>query len=139
MTGISILTKPNSHTYLIDSYQIDTLALQPMWSLLGQEFPDEILYEDFKFRPNLMKAETHSLQVIGVIKLYAELNPYTKITYTPLPAEAKAFWTDDKIRKLGLWKPGKNYEHGMDALRVLLSYLSRSDQNWYEQAISRLR
>jgi hypothetical protein len=35
-------------------------------------------------------------------------------------AKGKGFWTDQKIKKLGLWWPG--HKHAMDALRHLLHY-----------------
>ena len=107
-----------------------------MYDYLLSMKPSGILYEDFKFRPNMMKAETHSIKVIAMAELYAEWHNIP-IVFKCLPAEAKAFWKDDKIKKLGLWIPGKG--HAMDALRVMLTYKSKSDIAWEKETILRLR
>jgi hypothetical protein len=117
-------------------WQIDCRSLRA-WSdfLLGVK-PDVILYEDFKHRPNLMKAELYSVQVIGVTRLYAEIHDID-IPFTPIPAEAKVFWTDDKIKKLGMWRPGM--PHAMDALRVYLTYKQKTDIAWFTNMLKLLR
>lgn len=109
--------------------------MRTIWTTLIGLNPQFIAYEDFKFRPNMMKAETHSLQLIGVIRLFCELKDIPS-TFM-LPTEAKAFWTDAKIRKLGLWSPGNI--HAMDALRVLLTHRGKSDKRWESLQLSRLR
>lgn len=121
-----------------DRYEFEQLpeSLEATHDCLSLMSPDVVLYEDFKFRPNLMKAETYSLQVIGVIKLWCEQR-FIEPALTPLPAEAKAFWTDDKIKALGLWTKG--LKHAMDALRVLLLYREKTDKEWFQTTLLKLR
>jgi hypothetical protein len=59
------------------------------------------------------------MKVIGVIELWAETKGIP-IVGKYLPADCKSFWTNDKIKRLGLYKPG--LPHGMDALRVCLRH-----------------
>lgn len=117
-------------------WQIDCREIANYWQFLHDVAPDYILYEDFKHRPGLMNAELYSMQVIGVIRLYAELKS-VPIIFTCLPTEAKAFWTDEKITKIGLWKPGK--KHAMDALRVYLTYKQKTDLKWFGELVHKLK
>lgn len=117
-------------------WEIDCRSLQAWENFLIGANPDVIIYEDFKHRPGLMKAELYSLQVIAVIRLYAEKNNI-QVTFTPLPTEAKKFWTNDKIQKLGLWNPGEG--HAMDALRVLLKYRMNTDAAWFAEVLPKLK
>ena len=89
------------------------------------------MYEDFKHRPRMNKAELYSAEVIGVVKLYAQ--QYRVPTDNFLPAQAMAFWDMNKIKKLKLWKPGKAHTHEMDALRVLLTYRMQNDEAFAAQ------
>lgn len=132
-TGVTILDGAQ-----YSFWQIDCRNIAAFWQFLHDVAPDELLYENFHYRPNLMKAKLYSMQVIGVLRLYAELND-VPIIFTCLPSEAKDFWDDQKITKLGLWKPGKKYEHAMDALRVLLTYRKKSHIAWFDSVVQLLK
>lgn len=130
-TGITIEEKGS-----FSFWEIDSRNLRGFWQFLHDVEPDEIIYEDFKHRPEMMKAELYSVQVIGVIRLYAELKN-VPIVFTCLPAEAKAFWDNAKIKKLGLWLPGKG--HAMDALRVYLTYRQKTNLLWASEILYKLK
>lgn len=117
-------------------WEIDSRDLEGFWQFLHDVDPDFLLYEDFKHRPGLMNAELYSMQVIGVIRLYAALK-LVPIIFTCLPTEAKAFWDDSKIKKLSLWEPGKG--HAMDALRVYLTYRKKNDLFWFSSIVHKLK
>lgn len=136
-TGVAVVEYVQE-SYGYSFWQIDCRNLRAWDDFLRGINPDVILYEDFKHRPNLMKAELYSMQVIGVTRLYAERRNI-EIPFTPIPSEAKAFWTDDKIKKLGLWRAGKNYEHAMDALRVYLTYKMKTDPFWFALMVDNLK
>lgn len=115
-------------------------SLSNVWDTLEELQPDEIVYEDFKHRPNLMKAELHSVQVISVVELWAERRMQTYGIDNPirgkyLPADCKAFWTNDKIKRLGVYTPG--VPHGTDAQRVCLKHQGL-DKQWFDEAIRKL-
>lgn len=109
-------------------WEIDCRSLVDWFQFLSDVNPDFILYEEFKHRPNLMKAELYSKEVIGVTRLYAEANGIP-IEFTPMPTQAKAFWSNAKIELIGYWKPGK--KHAMDALRVFLTWKQKTDVAWF--------
>src|ERR1041385_2135596 len=124
----------NDFTNKYSFWQLDSRSHRATMSFLDGLSPDEIVYEDFKHRPNLMKAELFSVEVIGIIKLYDERREdCDPIVGKFLPTQAKAFWTDEKIKKVGLWQPGQ--KHAMDALRVLLTYLGHRDAQWYREML----
>lgn len=117
-------------------WQIDCRSLLGWHNFVVGVKPDLIIYEKFHYRPNLMKAELYSMQVIGVLRLYAEKHD-VPIPFTPIPAEAKKFWDDEKIKKLGLWKPGQG--HAMDALRVYLKFKMDNDPHWWALIVRMLK
>lgn len=116
--------------------QLDSRDLTVIYNTLNWLQPDVVCYEDFKHRPNLMKAELYSKEVIGVIRLWCQQHD-VPIALTPLPARAKAFWTDDKIKRIHLWKPGQI--HAMDALRVLLVHREKTDKEWFTAILQELK
>ena len=130
-TGITIVEN-NKYSF----WEINCRDLEGFCQFLHDVNPDCIMYEDFKHRPSLMKAELYSKEVIGVIRLYAALK-LVPIVFTCLPAEAKAFWDDSKIKKLALWEPGKG--HAMDSLRVYLTYKQKNDLFWFSSIVDKLR
>lgn len=132
----AIVVEYIQQSYGFSFWEIDCRRLRAWSDFLMGVKPDVILYEDFKHRPNLMKAELYSVQVIGVTRLYAELHDI-EIPFTPIPSEAKAFWDDDKIKKLGMWRPGK--KHAMDALRVFLTYKQKTDPLWFGLMLEKLK
>ncbi len=120
-----------------ETYQFGHLSesLKGIYDFLSFRNPTFIVYEDFKHRPQIINTELYSLQVIGVLRLWAQQHDVP--TSTMLPATAKSFWTDDKIKALGLWKPGQ--KHAMDALRVLLTYRGNTEPKWHDDMLRKLR
>jgi len=83
-----------------------------------------IIYESFDFRHeerNRDKIDYTAAEVIGALRLWAYERPYVRLIRSGASL-GKGFWTDDKIKKLGLWVPGKR--HAMDATRHLLRHLA---------------
>lgn len=93
---------------------------------------DELVCEDFNFRPNpnRRKVILKSVEYIGVMKLYS--SGHGAPLRIQLPSQAKGLWTDDKLKKLGLWEP--SLKHAMDATRHMLYYLVvwRKDSSWLQ-------
>ena len=79
---------------------------------------DLLIVESFKYR-QLPKADLTPVEVIGIVKEWARQFQVDVTWQTP--SQAKFFFTDDRIKKLGLYQPGK--PHAMDAMRHLLYYL----------------
>jgi hypothetical protein len=101
-----------------------------LMQLLVNHEPDVVVCEAFTFRPNPGRRSVvlDSKEYIGVAKLYCHAN---EISYAEQqPNQGKGFWTDDKIKKVGLWEPGQR--HAMDALRHVLYYItfSMNDHKW---------
>ncbi len=120
--------------------QIDSKDLLLIYDDISNSFsltnPLVLGYEDFKHRPQIINTELYSLQVIGAIRLWATLHGQPE-PFCYLPAKAKAFWSDDKIKAIHLWQPGK--KHAMDALRVLLTYRMENDKEWFKSIMGELR
>jgi hypothetical protein len=92
-----------------------------------------LIVEPFQFRHDdrsRSKIDYIAAEVVGALRVWCLDRPHVKFIRQSA-SDAKGFWTDDKIRRLGLWvpggsktfvasTPGKN--HAMDALRHLLRY-----------------
>lgn len=85
-----------------------------------------IVCERFDYRKDDVetraKIDFISREYIGVVKLYvATATDHVRLRLQGA-AEAKAFWTDDKLRKIGLYY-GKS-KHARDATRHYLYYIT---------------
>ena len=81
-----------------------------------------IMLERFEFRldeRDRTKIDYMPAEVVGAIRLWAHGRASVKLVLTGASL-GKGFWSDDKIKKLGLWVPGRR--HAMDALKHLLRY-----------------
>ena len=79
-----------------------------------------IVCEQFEFR----QTERHRdfinyipREYIGVVKLFCQWHPEVHL-FMQSAAQAKGFWSDDKVKLLDLWVPGR--KHAMDAVRHYL-------------------
>jgi hypothetical protein len=85
---------------------------------------DHVVCESFEFRKedaqNREYIDYSTGELVGVVKLFAQL---TNTAYTIQSAsQAKGFWTDDKLKRVGLWVPGAEQRHVRDATRHWLHY-----------------
>jgi hypothetical protein len=86
--------------------------------------PDQVVVicERFEFRldeRSRTKIDYTAAEVIGALRIWAHERPYVRLVMTGAGL-GKGFWSDDKIKTLGLWVPGQR--HATDALRHLLRY-----------------
>lgn len=125
-----------------DSYE--TRQLVPMeyphphetlFDVISEISPREIVYERFDFRAAKNGVVLTGVEFIGVIEFYAQVKclPITKIS----PSDGKAFWTDNKLRMLGIYSRGK--PHANDALRILNTHRMRTDPEWKINIIEQIR
>ena len=115
-TGVVIYNdQPSPGASFYYPYQIQDLT--PLWDTLHTEQPDQIVYESFYYQRR-EKVDLRPVEAIGVIRLYCKLNNIIPVAQSA--AHGKAFWTDEKIKKIGLWEPG--LKHAMDAMRHMLYY-----------------
>lgn len=96
-----------------------------LYTLLATIRPQLILCESFQYvqfkskewdRDSKSKVELISCEYIGVVNLFARINHTQTVFQTP--SEAKKFVSDDKLKALGLYQPGK--PHSNDATRHLI-------------------
>jgi hypothetical protein len=102
-------------------------------------FMDVIIYERFQYqRRELDKGVSlvlDSVEYIGIIKLCSKRMhldkgfAYKHQLVEQTPAQAKNFWTDDKLKKVGLYTSGSAHER--DATRHLLYYLMQHGDKRY--------
>lgn len=94
--------------------------------------PLYVVYESFNVRPGT--AFDHSaIETIGIIKnwLWQNSRPGRSVI-TQSSSEAKFFWTNNKLKKVGLHTPGK--DHMNDAVRHMLTWLSKYDKTYVKLA-----
>lgn len=117
------------------------MSVSDLWNYLNLVRPDNIVCEDFEFRRHLDWAELYPVQLIGIVNLYAEqVSNYTDLVMQKarlIHGTGAFFDNKDKIRELGLWKPGEKYHHAMDAMRHFLHWFyfgkgSRLKENYKE-------
>lgn len=105
-----------------------------LYDALESFAPEVVIYERFMYqRRELDKGVSLSLasvEYIGVIKLWHERHCETVDLVCQTPHQAKVLWTDDKLKKLGLYTP--NAPHANDATRHLLYFLvvTRNERDW---------
>lgn len=96
------------------------------YEMLDRESPDVIICERFDFRQNKRGVDYTALQYIGVVELYCQKS-HTALYFQGQDVKSKkGFWDDKKIKYLGLYRDGKEYEHAMDALRHRLKWEERN-------------
>ena len=96
--------------------------------------PNAIVYESFLHR-HKTGVIYDGVQYSGVIELWAELHGVPVVKYNS--GYGKAFWKDDKIKRMALWVPGK--KHAMDAMRHLLNHLMKTNKAFALEATNKLR
>lgn len=103
-----------------------------LWGLLLME--TEIVYETFEYQRRDVEfgvsLELISREYIGIIRLHKDMTkdnedgetfPYLdQINLYPQKPAQRMFWTDEKLKQLGLWVSS---EHERDATRHLLYHL----------------
>jgi hypothetical protein len=97
---------------------------EQLYDLLVDWEPDVIVCERFLYqRREINKGVSlrlDSVEYIGVTRLYCKEHNVELVMQTA--SQAKGLWTDIKLKKVGLWIPGK--VHAMDATRHLLYYIT---------------
>jgi len=97
------------------------------YAMLKSLEPSTLIVERFNYQRR-DKVELYPVEVIGILRLYAE--QYDAMMIEQTPAQAKNFMTDDKLKKMGLWRAGM--PHGHDAARHLMYYLiiTKGETKW---------
>jgi len=80
-----------------------------------------VVCESFDHRAN-EAAELISCEYIGIIVLWCTVKEVRLVMQTP--SEAKNFWTDNKLKHLGLYHPTKG-DHSNDATRHALRFITQ--------------
>jgi hypothetical protein len=102
-----------------------------LYDLLFGIEPDLVVMERFVHRMTV-GVNQDALEYIGVAKLWCQIN-HKEARYQTA-AQAKQFWTDAKVKKIGLWKA--NQRHAMDAVRHALAYVMDFDDYYIRKLAS---
>lgn len=132
---MTILSFDPGATTGIAFYQLDTIQLYlektllGIWRLLQRLEPDTIVFENFALYAHKAKAqvgnEFPSSQVIGIVKLYQELNPQINIYKQPA-SSAKQLISDKDLQLLECYSTSP---HTRDAARHLCYFLITSSED----------
>lgn len=87
--------------------------------------PDIIICESFDHRAK-DNVNYRPVEFIGMVRLYVELYPDTKL-FMQTPSYGKSYFDAVKLKKLGLYVPGKDHEDEMMAVRHMLMFLMAND------------
>jgi hypothetical protein len=89
-----------------------------------------------------MDKQIMSAEYIGVVKAFVQESNnllrfknsewYFEQTASKIKGNTNVFWTDDKVKYIGLWVP--NRRHEMDALKHLLHHMTFTleDERWIQ-------
>lgn len=109
-----------------ERYKVGQMPVDRVWPWLTflKDYKLDLVVESFDYRPNQGHAELVSAEVIGVIVEWCRQNnvPLDRKKNFQRADQAKFYFKDHKLKAAGLWKPGVNYTHAMDALRHILYY-----------------
>lgn len=116
-TDVKLTTWPKQYVDDVDE----------LWDRIEAFGPRYIVCEDFEYR-NRSRAGLvlFSVQAIGVARLYSLKTPQQCDITLQKAAQGKGYYTNTLLKKLGVYKPGENWEHSMDATRHLLHWLTFS-------------
>jgi hypothetical protein len=114
--------KPDEGFYP-QSFQI-TGTHDQFLQLMHEYYPDIIVYEQWK-HTHRDGTDYTAIEFIGLIKWYVERRNVILIPQTN--SYGKGYFDNAKLKKLGLFVPGKDHEDQMDALRHLLQFLMHYD------------
>lgn len=92
-----------------------------LYRLVRAYTPDAVVVEDFTPRPGAHSVQKDALHIIGGLEALILVGEIDAALHLQSPGQAKAFGTDDKLRRLGWWVKGQ--DHARDALRHLLTFI----------------
>lgn len=99
-----------------------------LYQVLTSLGPGVILCEDFYHLPRYMKLNMITVELIGVIKFYVQTHG---VELHMQNRGMKQGWPNHKLKMLGLFQSGKDFEDAMDALRHRLVYQEKHGMiNW---------
>jgi hypothetical protein len=106
-----------------------------LFDILSEINPKVVVYERFDFRAAKNGAVLTGVEYIGVIELYAQIKCLEIFKISP--SDGKAFWTDNKLRLLGMYKRGM--PHANDATRILNTWRMKAEPSWKDETVETLR
>lgn len=101
------------------------LGMQEMYEyldlFLDSMYQVEVIYEDFSYRNRARTGlDLTPVKLIGIIELFRDRHEPLVGFHKQSAATGKGFFTDDKLKDLGVYVKGK--QHGRDATRHLLQW-----------------
>jgi hypothetical protein len=120
-TGYCISVLDESVAYI--AYDQAEWSISDLDTILYALWPGHIICESFEYR-NRARAglDLTPVRLIGIVELFAAKDKErTNRVKFQTAAQGKGYFTDKKIKDLGLYKPA--LEHGRDALRHFLHWL----------------
>jgi hypothetical protein len=121
---------------------VDSVDKNQLYKLLerfadGHEDDALVIYEQYKLYADKAKAmignEFETVQIIGVIKYITQRRG---IKWIQSPTSSKAFWTDKRLKGMGLYVP---IDHKRDAIRHFLYWLYFTNKGADLEEVLRLK
>lgn len=111
ITGAALHTRDGFQTFA-------QVAPEQVWIMLDNWKPEVVVMESFLFRQRT-KVDLTPVEVIGRVKEWCRQHDIDLVMQTP--AQAKHFWTDEKLKERGVYNKG--LPHANDAARHALYFL----------------
>ena len=93
-----------------------------LYKLLAELDLTDLVYETFEYRNKTRtKVDLTAKELIGVIKLWQDLNPHVHVA-DQSPMQGKSFYSNDVLREHGLYVRGR--PHAMDATRHMMQWIT---------------
>lgn len=108
---------------------------ETVFDVLSEIKPDRILYERFDYRAAKNGVVLIGVEYIGVIEMYGQMKCVD--THKISASDGKAFWTDNKLRLLNIYRRGM--PHANDATRIMNTYRMKNDKEWFNKIVEELR
>jgi hypothetical protein len=135
-TGIAYYDADQPHPTCIWSGQLGPEKHHvALYAALRGFDPDVVVCERFVYQQRKGSVVLDSRNYIGVTELYCAAEG--KTLKMQGPSEAKNLWSDSKLKRVNLYKPGDDGVHANDAVRHLLYCLTVDLKytHWIKEAV----
>lgn len=109
----------SSHHIIIAKGETGLRKYAELWRVIGSYDPILLVIESYQNTGNIA-ANLSPLEVIGIARLWGQLRQ--RPVFEQHAGNVKPFWTDEKLKALKLYMPGK--PHMNDATRHMLNFIT---------------
>jgi len=121
-TGYAVGVYKDSKPYI--AYAQEQWSQLGFWNYLKRFGEENYICEEFKFRQNRDQTgvDLYAVELIGILNLYcATTGAYLKFQDPSIQGK-KAYFSDKRLKDMGLYQKGDEFHHGRSAVKHLLHW-----------------